>query len=448
MLGGLCDSSMIERCQFDERDVIVIQRKFREKIVEHPQDETFVKSPDHAFTASTMRRYSDFKSGLVQRDKAMANSENQYLLLTPGPLTTTRTVREAMLQDWCTWDDDYNVGVVQHIRQQLVDLATSRSGYTSVLMQGSGTASVEATLGSVIPADGKLLVINNGAYGARIAQIAEYLKIEHINWSLGEVNPPDLAELERLLREDTGITHVAMVHCETTTGMLNPLEAVAQRVKAAGKVMILDAMSSFGGIPMDIGVLGIDFLISSANKCIQGVPGFGFVIARRALLAECQGRARSLSLDLYDQWQCMEVNHGKWRFTSPTHTVRAFAQALTELEQEGGVAARYQRYYTNQTTLVAGMQKLGFRCLLDQTLHSPIITSFYSPVSPAYEFRRFYDSLKSKGFVIYPGKVSDADCFRIGNIGDVHPADIKRLLKAIATSMYWTTESVEPGVQA
>ena len=378
----------------------------------------------------------------------MANSDNQYLLLTPGPLTTTQSVREAMLKDWCTWDDDYNVGVVQHIRQQLVALATAHGGYTSVLMQGSGTASVEATLGSVIPAEGKLLVINNGAYGARIAQIARCLNIPHLNWSLGEVAQPDVSELARLLAEDPAITHVAMVHCETTTGMLNPLPAVCETVKAAGKVMILDAMSSFGGIPMDIGDLGIDFLISSANKCIQGVPGFGFVIARRSLLEACRGCARSVSLDLYDQWQCMENNHGKWRFTSPTHTVRAFAQALTELEQEGGIEARFQRYQTNQKTLVAGMEKLGFQCLLANTLHSPIITSFYSPASPAYEFKAFYDSLKAKGFVIYPGKVSDADCFRIGNIGDVHPGDIQRLLEAIQASMFWTGETATIGEQA
>ncbi|QUJ68888.1 2-aminoethylphosphonate--pyruvate transaminase [Photobacterium sp. GJ3] len=378
----------------------------------------------------------------------MAHSDNQYLLLTPGPLTTSRTVREAMLKDWCTWDDEYNLGVVQHIRQQLVQLATCHDGYTSVLMQGSGTASVEATLGSVIPADGRVLVINNGAYGARIAQIAEVLNIPHLNWDLGEVSQPNLDALSQLLSDQPEITHVAMVHCETTTGMLNPLEAVAQRVKAAGKVMILDAMSSFGGIPMDMGELGIDFLISSANKCIQGVPGFGFVIARRALLESCKGQARSLSLDLYDQWHCMEVNQGKWRFTSPTHTVRAFAQALTELAGEGGVSARYQRYHTNQTTLVKGMQKLGFCCLLDETLHSPIITSFYSPESPSYNFKRFYDSLKAKGFVIYPGKVSDADCFRIGNIGDVYPADIERLLTAIEASMYWTAETAEAGEQA
>ncbi|MDO6542947.1 2-aminoethylphosphonate--pyruvate transaminase [Photobacterium sanguinicancri] len=367
----------------------------------------------------------------------MENVDNQYLLLTPGPLTTSRGVREAMLKDWCTWDDDYNKDIVQVIRQQLVQLATQHHGYTSVLMQGSGTASVEATIGSVIPADGKLLVVNNGAYGERIGQIAQYLNIAHHVIELDEVTQPSVDQLIDVLETDPAITHVAMVHCETTTGMLNPIEAVCDVVKSHNKIMILDAMSSFGGIPMDIGELGIDFMISSANKCIQGVPGFGFVIAKQTVLERCKGLARSLSLDLYDQWQCMEINQGKWRFTSPTHTVRAFHQALIELTEEGGVAARFNRYSTNQKILVEGMEKLGIQCLLPSKLHSPIITSFYSPEHPDYDFKPFYNLLKEKGFVIYPGKVSHADCFRIGNIGDVHSHDIENLITAVSESMYW-----------
>lgn len=366
---------------------------------------------------------------------------NEYLLLTPGPLSTSKTVREAMLKDWCTWDDEYNKDIVEVIRSKLVQLATSQPGYTSVLMQGSGTASVEATIGSVIPATGKLLVVDNGAYGARIAQIADYLQIACEVITLGETAQPVLADVQDKLANDAEISHVAIVHCETTTGMLNPIEAISDVAKAHGKVVILDAMSSFGGIPMDIGSLGIDFMISSANKCIQGVPGFGFVIAKQSELEKCQGRARSLSLDLYDQWQCMEANHGKWRFTSPTHTVRAFYQALIELEQEGGIQARFERYQTNQTTLVAGMRQLGFEPLLPDELHSPIITSFYSPTDENYQFKGFYDRLKEQGFVIYPGKVSHADCFRIGNIGEVYPEDIQRLLAAISNAKYWETNA-------
>lgn len=372
--------------------------------------------------------------GIVQKG---INMKNAYLLLTPGPLSTSESVREAMLKDWCTWDDDYNLEIVEVIRRKLVTLATTQSGYTSVLMQGSGTASVEATIGSVMLPTDKLLVIDNGAYGARIAQIAQYLNIACRVIAPGETAQPNLDEITDVLTHDPAITHVAIVHCETTTGMLNPIAEVAKIAKQHGKRVILDAMSSFGGIPMDIGALGIDFMISSANKCIQGVPGFGFVIAKRSELEQCQGRARSLTLDLFDQWQCMEKNHGKWRFTSPTHTVRAFYQALLELENEGGIAARYQRYQTNQTQLVKGMRALGFAPLLPEKLHSPIITSFYSPEHSDYQFAEFYQRLKQQGFVIYPGKVSHADCFRIGNIGEVYPQDIERLLSAMRHAMYW-----------
>ncbi|NLS12967.1 2-aminoethylphosphonate--pyruvate transaminase [Vibrio sp. SM6] len=368
--------------------------------------------------------------------------KNDYLLLTPGPLSTSATVRQAMLKDWCTWDDEYNVDIVQVIRQKLVELATHHAGYTSVLMQGSGTTSVEATIGSAMGASDKLLVIDNGAYGARIKQIADYYRIDCVVVAPGETEKPNLTEIEALLANDLAITHVAMVHCETTTGMLNPIEAIAKLAKSYGKVVILDAMSSFGGITMDIGELGIDFMISSANKCIQGVPGFAFVIAKKSALMPCQGRARSLSLDLFDQWQCMEQQHGKWRFTSPTHTVRAFYQALLELEQEGGIAARHKRYETNQKRLVDGMRALGFAPLLAEDKHSPIITSFYSPISEQFQFKTFYNALKQQGFVIYPGKVSHADCFRIGNIGEVYLDDIERLLIAIENAMYWRAPSL------
>ncbi len=196
-------------------------------------------------------------------------------------------------------------------------------------------------------------------------------------------------------------------------------------------------MSSFGGIKMDIGALDIDFMVSSANKCIQGVPGFAFIVAKQSAIQRCQGQARSLSLDLYAQWACMQENSGKWRFTSPTHTVRAFYQALQELEQEGGVEERQKRYQMNQQILVKGMRKLGFKTLLPDNLHSPIITSFYSPKASHYQFKRFYQQLKEAGFVIYPGKVSHADCFRIGNIGEVYHEDIERLINAVKRVMYW-----------
>jgi 2-aminoethylphosphonate-pyruvate transaminase len=363
--------------------------------------------------------------------------DNPYLLLTPGPLSTTKRVRAALFRDWCTWDDDYN-GIVQHIRARLVRLATGRPGYTAVLMQGSGSFGVESVVGSVIPQGGKLLVLANGAYGQRIATMARMLGIDLVVEDFGERAVPDPDRVAAMLEDDPGIGHVAMVHCETTTGMLNPVAEVGTAVAAAGRRFIVDAMSSFGGIPLTMEGLHADFLISSANKCIQGVPGFSFIIARQSELEGCRGRARSHSLDLWDQWNTMEAGHGKWRFTSPTHTVRAFDQALAELDDEGGVEARHRRYRENQAMLVQGMRGLGFQTLLDDHYQSPIITAFHSPESPHYDFGRFYQNLKSRGFVIYPGKVTGADTFRIGNIGDVHRGDIERLLLAVGGAMDWS----------
>ncbi len=362
--------------------------------------------------------------------------EEPYLLLTPGPLTTTATVKQTMLRDWCTWDRDYN-DIVQDIRARLVSMASAGSGYTVVLMQGSGTFSVEACIGSMLPADGKLLVLANGAYGQRIAQIARYLNIEVVLEDFGEVDAIDPQRVSDILAADVAITHVAAVHVETTTGMLNPVAEIGRRVKQHGSQYMIDAMSSFGGIEMDMQALSADYLVSSANKCIQGVPGFGFIIASEDEMAGLKGNARSLSLDMYAQWKTMQSGAGKWRFTSPTHVVRAFMQALLELEEEGGPVAREARYQENNHRLVEGMRQLGFKTLLDDSLRSPIITSFMNPKDQGYDFTEFYQRLKAKGFVIYPGKITVADTLRIGNIGDVHPEDIDALLAAVAQSMYW-----------
>lgn len=358
------------------------------------------------------------------------DADRPYLLLTPGPLSTTSSVREAMQTDYSTWDVDYNQRVVE-IRRRLVQLASTSPGYTAVLMQGSGTFAVEATLGSVIPPKGKLLLIENGAYGARMGQIADCLKIPRVTLSYSETQAPDLDQIRTALAEDQSLTHVAMVHCETTTGMLNPAAEVGQIVAEAGRDYILDAMSSFGGIPMSMESFHVDYLISSANKCIQGVPGFGFVIADQSKLEQTAGYARSLSLDLFDQWHEMEHKGGKWRYTSPTHVVCAFQQALNELDAEGGVSARHARYTENQTTLVREIEQRGLRTLLPRELQSPVITSFYYPEFPGFSFSQLYDELKRRGYVIYPGKISQAETFRIGNIGHVFPEDLRQLVAQI-----------------
>jgi 2-aminoethylphosphonate-pyruvate transaminase len=342
-----------------------------------------------------------------------------------------------MLKDWCTWDDDYN-SLVQDLRARLLSIQLGdMSGYTTVLMQGSGTFVVESVIGSMMPAEGKLLVLTNGAYGDRIVTIAKQLGIAVSVQSCPEIETPDLELLERTLSEDAGITHVATVHVETTTGILNPIREIGQIVKRYGKVYFVDSMSGLGGLEIDIASIGIDFIVSSANKCIQGVPGFGFVIAKRSALEMCKGMARSHSLDLYDQWIQMEKGNGKWRFTSPTHVVRAFYQALIELEEEGGVPARERRYRNNHRVLNEGMRRLGFTVVVPEDRQSPIITSFYPPRHPEYDFRRFYDELKKRGFVIYPGKLTEEETFRIGNIGDIHEKDMVRLIEAVEESMYW-----------
>jgi 2-aminoethylphosphonate-pyruvate transaminase len=352
-----------------------------------------------------------------------------YLLLTPGPLTTSKTVKQVMLHDFCTWDDDYNQ-IVTEIRSRVARIATPSDDFTVVLMQGSGSFSVEATIGSVIPREGKLLYVNNGAYGARIGQMARRLGIAVHDIAQVETEPADLAKIEAALRNDPAITHVALVHCETTTGMLNPVREAGQLAKQYGKTYIVDAMSSLGGIPLSMEELSADYLVSSANKCIQGVPGFGLVVCRRDHLLATKGWARSLSLDLFDQWREMEEKGGKWRYTSPTHTVRAFKQALDELDAEGGVAARYRRYSENHRLLVAGYESLGFRPLLAPQHRSPIITSFIYPADKRFTFENFYAAMKRRRFVLYPGKVSQADTFRVGTIGHVFPDDIRQLVTA------------------
>ena len=359
-----------------------------------------------------------------------------YILLTPGPLTTSQTVKEAMLTDWCTWDEDYNLHIVEEIRKSLVSLATQHTGdYTSILLQGSGTYCVEAVIGSVIKPGDKLLILSNGAYGDRMGNIAEYHGISYDMLAFDETEQVSVSYVDDYLSHNAEITHVAVVHCETTTGVLNPLKEIAHLVKMHGKKLIVDAMSSFGGVPLDVHELGIDFLISSANKCIQGVPGFGFIIARRSELLHCKGVSKSLSLNIYDQWEAMEKGHGKWRFTSPTHVVRAFKQAMDELAEEGGVEVRHNRYCENHRVLVDGMRSLGFQTLLPDEIQSPVITSFLYPHAD-FNFKTFYTQLKERGFVIYPGKISQADTFRIGNIGDVHPEDFRQLIEIIRECKY------------
>lgn len=352
-----------------------------------------------------------------------------YKLLTPGPLTTTEAVKKEMLFDRCTWDDEYK-SITQKIRKELLDIGNvNEEDYTAVLMQGSGTFAVESVITSTVGEKDKLLIIANGAYGERIGQIAEHISLNHVIYNNEYDEHPDMDKVKEILDKDTEITHIAMVHCETTTGILNPIEDLSVIAKEYNKTLIIDAMSSFGGIPIDIKALGIDYLISSANKCIQGVPGFGFVIAKKEKLEKCKGISRSLSLDLYDQYKGMEKD-GKWRFTSPTHVVAAFSKALDELKEEGGVEGRYNRYKNNNLVLRKKLKKIGIESYIEEEKQSPIITTFAFPTD-AFSFNEFYSFIKERGFVIYPGKLTDIDTFRIGNIGEIYEEDINKLCEII-----------------
>jgi 2-aminoethylphosphonate-pyruvate transaminase len=353
------------------------------------------------------------------------------LLFTPGPLTTSLSVKQAMLHDAGSWHFEFNA-VVGEVRERLLKLAgvSREAGWESVLLQGSGTFGVEAVLQTCVPPDGKVAVLANGAYGERIVQMLEHARIAHAVLRTAEDQPADPAALDALLAGDGAVTHVAVVHCETTTGILNPIESIGRVVRKHGKVNIVDAMSSFGAIPMDFEACGIDFLISSANKCVEGVPGFSFVLCRRSVLLACEGYARSLSLDLLGQLKGFEKN-GQFRYTPPTHAVLAFRQALEEIEQEGGVAGRGARYRKNHETLVAGMRELGFEPFLPPSVQSHIITAFRTPDDPAFSFDSFYRKLSERGFIIYPGKLTQVDTFRIGNIGRLFPPDLEQLVHAI-----------------
>ena len=351
-----------------------------------------------------------------------------YKLLTPGPLTTTETVRKEMMFDHCTWDDDYKA-ITLKIRKQLLALAhVTEEDYTVVLMQGSGTFGVESVLSSVVGKTDKLLIVANGAYGERMEDIAKHAKISYTIYHEVYDKIPSAEKIANILDKDSAITHVAMVHSETTSGILNDIEAVGKVVKEKGCTFIVDAMSSFGGVDIPVKDWGIDFLISSANKCIQGVPGFAFIIGNKQKVIDSKGKARSLSLDLYDQWKTMDKD-GKWRFTSPTHVVLAFSKALDEMLEEGGIPARSKRYYDNNHLLIQRMNELGIQTYIDAEHQGPIITTFLYPENHTFNFEDMYQYIKERGYAIYPGKVTEADTFRIGNIGEIYEEDIEKVCR-------------------
>ncbi len=352
-------------------------------------------------------------------------------LLTPGPLTTSDTVKQAMLRDWGSRDETF-IAMNRDLRDRLVALANGEQTHVCVPLQGSGTFAIEATIATLVPRDGKLLVLVNGAYGRRMVQAARIMgrAVEALEWSEDQLVDP--RTLDQRLADGKDITHVAVVHCETTSGILNPIEGVAEVVAGHGRALIIDAMSAFGALPLDAREILFAAVVASSNKCLEGVPGMGFALIRRDVLERCKGNAHSLSLDLFDQWEGFEKN-GQWRFTPPTQVIAAFLQALDEHAAEGGVAGRGARYARNHEILVDGMEALGFRCLLAREDQAPIIVTFHMPADQHFTFAEFYKRLSAKGFLIYPGKLTIADSFRVGCIGHLGEAEMRAALDAIGS---------------
>ena len=356
--------------------------------------------------------------------------EDMPYLLTPGPLTTSRSVKAMMLADWGARDIEFR-RVVAEIRQGLLDLAGCDGSYECVIMQGSGTFAIEAALGSFCPrADAKTLVIANGAYGDRAAAILARLGRPVAKIDKGDSAAPSAEEVAAALDADATISHVWVIHCETTSGIVNPIAEIAHAARARGKLVMVDAMSSFGALPLDMKD-GYDVMVSSSNKCIEGVPGFSYGLVKRDMLVASKGMSHSVVLDLYEQWKGLEAN-GQFRFTPPTHALVAFHQAMKEHAEEGGVPARGGRYRRNADILIRGMRAMGFATLLSDNEAGPIIQTFLTPRDPNFDFEQFYEELRRRGFAIYPGKLTKRPSFRIGTIGKVDEKVMTGVLKAIA----------------
>ena len=358
---------------------------------------------------------------------------NDPILLTPGPLTTSLETKQAMLRDWGSWDAAFNA-ITTSICKDLVEIVNGAATHACVPLQGSGTFSVEAAIANVVPRDGKVLVVNNGAYCARIAKILKYLDRAHSVIDLAEDRQATAAVVEGALKMDPALTHVAQVHCETGTGILNPLPEIAATCARYGKGLIVDAMSSFGAIEIDVAKTPVDAVVAASGKCIEGVPGMGFVIVRRAVLENSQGNSHSLAMDLHDQWTYMQKTT-QWRFTPPTHVVAAFRAALDQFHAEGGTKARGARYQANCDTLIDGMAALGFRSFLPRSVQAPVIVTFHAPADPAYSFKAFYERVRSRGYILYPGKLTQVETFRVGCIGAIDANEMRNVASAVAETL-------------
>jgi 2-aminoethylphosphonate-pyruvate transaminase len=358
---------------------------------------------------------------------------NDPILLTPGPLTTSLETKQAMLRDWGSWDAAFNQ-ITASICRDLVDIVHGGDEYVCVPLQGSGTFAVEAAIGSLVPRQARVLVPNNGAYCARIVRICKYLQRAVVDLSVAEDKPVTAAAVEAALAADPAITHVALVHCETGAGLRNDLEGIARVCRAAGRGLIVDAMSSFAALPIDVRTTPFAALIAASGKCLEGVPGMGFVIVRRETLLASQGNSHSLAMDLHDQYTYMQRTT-QWRFTPPTHVVAALRAAIDQFVAEGGQPARGARYAANCATLIEGMRALGFRPFLEPAVQAPIIVTFHAPSDPGYEFRAFYEKVRARGYILYPGKLTQVETFRVGCIGAIDANEMRNVVSAIGATL-------------
>jgi 2-aminoethylphosphonate-pyruvate transaminase len=363
----------------------------------------------------------------------MNSAHREAILLTPGPLTTTLRTKIAMLRDWGSWDSDF-IAVTARVRRALLDIIDGHDSHVVVPLQGSGTFSVEAAVATVVPRDGHVLVLDNGAYCKRAAKLSKLMGRKTTVAAFDEAQAISPEVLDAKLRADTSITHVVMIHCETGAGVHNPLQAIADVCQRHGRGLIVDAMSSFAALEISARRMRFDALIAASGKCLEGVPGMGFVFLRKDILAACEGQSQSLAMDLHDQYVYMEKT-GQWRFTPPTHVLVALDEAIRQFQEEGGQPARLARYERNYQTLIAGMSAMGFKPFLDPSIQAPIIVTFHAPGDPRYEFKRFYEAAKRHGFILYPGKLTQIETFRVGCIGAIGPVEMQQAVHAVRLAL-------------
>jgi 2-aminoethylphosphonate-pyruvate transaminase len=358
---------------------------------------------------------------------------NDPILLTPGPLTTSLATKQAMLRDWGSWDASFNA-ITASLCKDIVAIVNGEASHVCVPLQGSGTFSVEAAIGTLVPKNGKVLVPQNGAYCQRILKICKYLGRDAVELAISEDKHPTGKMIAEALDADPSITHVAQVHCETGAGILNPLADIAAECARRGKGLIIDAMSSFGAIDIEVRKIPFEALIAASGKCLEGVPGMGFVIIRKATLEKCAGNSHSLAMDLHDQWTYMEKTT-QWRYTPPTHVVAALRAAVDQFKAAGGQPARGARYQANCEALIEGMATLGFRPFLPKAIQAPIIVTFHAPVDPAYNFKAFYEKVRDRGYILYPGKLTKVETFRVGCIGAIDANEMRNVVSAVAATL-------------